>query len=107
MAKMVMIDAGQVNYLDGRGGVHQDAGDEIEVNDDVGLQLAKAGKALWSDPATDPSKGRYLLPAHIREALEAAQAGADAAEKAKAEAEAAAKARADAEAAAKSAAGQK
>lgn len=98
MAKMVMIDAGQVNYLDGRGGVHQDAGDEIEVNDDVGLQLAKAGKALWADPATDPSKGRYLLPAHIREALEAAQAG---------EAEAAAKARADAEAAAKSAAGQK
>lgn len=102
MAKMVVIDACVVNYQDGRGGVHEDVGAEIEVNDDEGLKLAKAGRAFYSDPENDPSKGRYLLPEHIRAAMEAEKAALT-----KAEAEAAAKAKADADAAAKAAAGQK
>lgn len=94
MAKMTVIEACLVNYLDGKGAVHEDIGSEISVNPDVGIELAKAGKALFSDPADDPSKGRYLLPEHIREAAEAEKARAQA-EAEKAKAEAAAKAKAD------------
>lgn len=106
MPKMVVIDATQVNYQDGRGGVHEDVGAEIEVNNDVGMDLAKAGKAMFADPEADPSKGRYLLPGYIREALEAQKADKATAQ-ARAAADAAARAKADAEAAAKAAAGQK
>lgn len=77
MAKMIVIEATQVNYLDGKGAVHEDVGAEIEVNDDVGFQLAKAGKAMWSDPEADPSKGRYLLPDYIRAAIQAQTAPAE------------------------------
>ena len=85
MAKMTVIEACLVNYLDGLGAVHEDVGAEVSVNPDVGMELAKAGKAMFSDPAEDPSKGRYLLPEHIRAA---AESESKAKAKAKAEAEA-------------------
>jgi hypothetical protein len=72
MPKLIIIEPCVVNYGDDRGGVHADVGDEIAVNADTAIALAKAGRGLYVSRDDDPAKGRHTAP----EALIAARAAA-------------------------------
>lgn len=74
MPKILIIEACLVNYGDDRGGIHQDAGDQIEVGKDAALALTRAGRALYVSKADDADKsGRYTATKDMLQAAAAAR----------------------------------
>lgn len=72
MPKILITDSCLVSYGDDRGGVHQDAGDPVDVSKDTALALTRANRALYANKADDADKsGRYTAS---KEMLAAAQA---------------------------------
>jgi hypothetical protein len=65
MPKLIMIEPTIVNYGDDRGGVHEDAGNEVEVNIDTAATLAKIGRALYVRKEDDPTKGQHTASAEL------------------------------------------
>lgn len=71
MPKIIIIEPCLVNYGDDRGGVHVDAGDEVDVNVDTAAMLAKLGRSLYVRKEDDPTKGQHTAPAELVKARRA------------------------------------
>lgn len=65
MPKLIIIEPTVVNYGDDRGGVHEDAGNEVDVNVDTAATLAKVGRALYVRKEDDPTKGQHTASAEL------------------------------------------
>ena len=76
MPKLLIIEPCLVNYGDDRGGVHQSAGDLVEVSKDVANALVRPGRALYVAKADDPDKGGHNTAS--KDMLKAAEAMAKA-----------------------------
>ena len=58
--KQIIIAACLINYLDDRGGVHQDVGDIIDVPKHQAENLARAERTLYVERKDDPTKAKQF-----------------------------------------------
>lgn len=80
--KILIIEATQVNYHDDRGGIHEDAGNIVDVTKEDAGKLTTAGRALYVAKADDPFKdGRFTASAEMVKAAKDMAAGKAAAAK--------------------------
>lgn len=71
MPELLIIEACVVSYADDKGGIHQDAGDKVNVNKETALALTRAGRALYTNKADDADKhGRYTASKDMLKAAE-------------------------------------